>query len=334
MERKLASIRTIKAISSIDGADNIEKVIIDGWQCITKKGEFQPGDLCIYFEIDSFLPIKPEFEFLRKSSYRKQADKEGFRLRTVRLRGTLSQGLALPISILPKGFCIVDDDATETLGVTKWDPPIPAQLSGKVKGNFPIFIHKTDQERIQNIWDSEWEKRVLAESFEVTVKLDGSSCTYYLYGDYFGVCSRNLELIEDENNTFWKIARRNKVEELLRTYGRNIALQGEVIGESIQSNAAKIKEQEFYLFDIWDIGKQAYMMPFGRKSCYDRFFSTLEHVPILDENFWPDGGLERLLNLADGPLSLRPIEGIVLKSNISNLTFKIISNEYLLKEKG
>src|SRR5438876_1094061 len=94
-KRKLASIRKISEVLPIEGADNIELVKVDGWQCVTKKGEFKPGDLCIYFEIDSFLPIRSEFEFLRKSSYKKMGDKEGFRLKTIKLRGHLSQGLVL-----------------------------------------------------------------------------------------------------------------------------------------------------------------------------------------------------------------------------------------------
>src|SRR5260221_575643 len=95
--RKLASIQKVLDIQPIPNADAIEVVTINGWKVVSKKGEFKIGDLCVYFEIDSFLPIKPEFEFLRKSCYRKMADgSEGFRLRTIKLRGQISQGLVLP----------------------------------------------------------------------------------------------------------------------------------------------------------------------------------------------------------------------------------------------
>lgn len=217
--RKLATIRRISAIEPIPGADNIESVTVDGWSCIAKKGEFQVDDLCVYFEIDSFLPIRPEFEFLRKSSYRKMGDKEGFRLRTIRLRGTLSQGLVLPLhdcfnlSRDDESFPEVGNDYTEFLGVTLFEKPIPAQLEGKVKGYFPGFIRKTDQERIQNLWG---KVQYTDETFEVTVKLDGTSCTYFYKDGEFGVCSRNLQILETEGNTLWEIAKRHVIDHAVR----------------------------------------------------------------------------------------------------------------------
>jgi tRNA-binding EMAP/Myf-like protein len=173
MERKLASIRRIKEISPIDGADKIEVVKVDGWQVVVGKDvEYKAGDLVIYCEIDSFLPIREEFEFLRKTSYRKMGGIEGFRLKTIRLRGVISQGLILPLSVLEGGgemrigiskqphgdqlqlgpyddALIIEEgtDVTEILGIVKFELPIPAQLSGKVKGNFPGFLRRTDEER-------------------------------------------------------------------------------------------------------------------------------------------------------------------------------------------
>lgn len=332
MERKLASIRKIKKINAIDDADNIEMVTIDGWNCVSKKGDFNTGELCVYFEIDSFLPIKPEFEFLRKSSYRKMGDQEGFRLKTIKLRGIVSQGLVLPLSILNDDKQYFDgDDVTEVLGVTKFEPPIPAQLVGKVKGNFPSFLHKTDQERIQNIWD---HIKDIPDFFEITTKLDGTSCTYYYLDGKFGVCSRNLELEESEDNTLWKIAREKNIEELLRSFGKNIALQGEVIGEGIQKNPEKLKGQDFYLFDIWLIDSQRYLLPAERLTIWDTFFKEIKHVPRVDFMYCLDtlNTMEEILNLADGPSLNSPIrEGIVFKSLQRNISFKIISNKYLLE---
>lgn len=352
-KRKLASIRKIASVEPIEGADNIELVHVDGWQCITKKGELKPGELCVYFEIDSFLPIRTEFEFLRKSSYKKMGDKEGFRLKTIRLRGKLSQGLALPTNILTyKGFdCFFDilyknnlsegDDVSEFLNVIKYDPPIPAQLAGVCKGNFPSFIRKTDQERVQNIWN---KIKDFKETFEVTVKLDGTSCTYYLKDGVFGVCSRNLELIETEGNTLWNIARKIKAEETLRKYGKNIALQGEMTGEGIQGNPHAIKGQMFSIFDIWDIDNQKYLKPKERHICISHLMEIYRewdrvewytNAPIHYENLSLEkfNFLGDLLIFANGPEGW-PREGLVFKSNDSDLTFKVISNEYLLKDKG
>lgn len=117
MERKLATIRKIQKILPIENANAIELIKIDGWQCVAKKGEFLPDELCVYFEIDSFLPVRPEFEFLRKSSFRTMADgSEGFRIRTVKLRGQVSQGIIFPLSILERcGKIIYENDKTYLL---------------------------------------------------------------------------------------------------------------------------------------------------------------------------------------------------------------------------
>lgn len=334
MTRKLASIRCIKAVAPIEGADNIEKLTIDGWTCVAKKGEFQAGQSCVYFEIDSFLPVRPEFEFLRKTSYRKMAGQEGFRLKTIRLRGVLSQGLALPLSVLNETqVYAIGDDVTDVLGVVKYEPPEPAELQGHVKGPFPSFICKTDQERIQNIWDTLQGNK---ESFEVTVKLDGTSCTYYYHNGEFGVCSRNLEILESETNTLWKIARKYDIKKLLKAYGQNIALQGEIIGEGIQTNLEKLKGQDFYLFDIWHINTRHYALPKERHTLHQQFFNPLKHVPVVESECYLQAfsSLDAILAQADGPSLNHPTrEGIVLRSNESGLTFKVISNNYLLKEK-
>ena len=333
MTRKLASIRKINSIHPIDGADNIEKITIDGWSCVAKKGQFIEGDPCVYFEIDSFLPIRPEFEFLRKSSYKKMDDKEGFRLKTIRLRGVLSQGLAIPIDILKKQSVRLGDDVTDILGVIKFEPPIPAELQGSIKGLFPKFIRKTNQERVQNIWK---DIKYNNDSFEVTIKLDGTSCTYYLNNGEFGVCGRNWELKPSESNTLWKLARHYKIEELLRKYGRNIALQGEVIGEGVNGNNEKIKGQDFYLFDIWDIDNRCYLPPLSRRTIYSNHFNELKHVNGLDDrcSLCEFKNIEEILSYAHGPsMNTKSREGIVFKSNLSHLSFKVISNEYLLKDK-
>jgi RNA ligase (TIGR02306 family) len=345
--RKLASIRIVKEINPIEGADNIEAITVDGWTCISKKGEFNPGDMCVYFEIDSFLPIRPEFEFLRKSSYKKMGEQEGFRLRTIRLRGTLSQGLALPLSIIPGkdegDNKYVNDpvfdghDVTEELGVILFEKPISPQLQGKAT-NWPSFIRKTDQERVQNIWNKIKDSD---ELFEVTLKMDGMSCTYYLHDGHFGVCSRNWEIVDTPGNTLWEIARRYGIKELLEYYhlhgGNSVALQGEVIGEGIQKNPHNIKGQDFYLFDIWNINTQSYLCPTYRKLAYigsdNGNIKRLKRVPELNaakslKDF--NGDINNILEYANGS-DLR--EGVVFKSVTSDLTFKVISNNYLLAEK-
>lgn len=348
--RKLATIQSIKSIRPIEGADSIELATVLGWNVVVKKGEFSEGDLAVYFEIDSFLPCRPEFEFLRKGCYKQLPDgTEGFRLRTVRLRGKLSQGLLIPLSnAFPDGApasLSPGDEVTDLLGVKKYEPPIPASLSGVAKGLFPQFIQKTDQERIQNVFDD--YKNLHGEKlFEITIKLDGSSATYYMKDGVFGVCSRNLELCETDGNTFWNIARRYDIEGVLRKMclgtARNIAIQGEIIGEGIQGNKEKIKGHDFYLFDIFDIDSQSYYDPHDRRILYLYYMegAGIKHVPILSS--WPifaKTSLDEILEMATGK-SLNPDvmrEGLVFKSYRNQegsegiVSFKAISNKFLEK---
>lgn len=170
-DRKLATIRKIAGIDPIPGADAIEKLTVDGWELVSQKGNFKPLDYCVYFEIDSFLPVRPEFEFLRDRCYKNSPHMgEGFKLKTIKLRGQISQGLALPVSELFPGAEVVDalpdnvvadaktlvlgQDVTEVLNVKKWEPPPKGVGSSfgpsSTKGNWPEFLRKTDQERIQN----------------------------------------------------------------------------------------------------------------------------------------------------------------------------------------
>jgi RNA ligase (TIGR02306 family) len=110
-ERKLATIRTISEIRPIEGADNIELATVNGWKVVVgKEVGHKVGNPVVYCEVDSFLPIRPEFEFLRKSSYRKMGDVEGFNLKTIKLRGQLSQGLILPMDVfVDYGYRVSDD---------------------------------------------------------------------------------------------------------------------------------------------------------------------------------------------------------------------------------
>lgn len=336
MPRKLASIRTISEVRPIPNADAIELVIVDGWQCVAKKGEFQPGSACVYFEIDSVLPVRPEYEFLRKGCYRKAEwlpGGEGFRIKTIKLRGQISQGLALPVGSLGSLDALAAgelEDLTEVLGVSLWDPPVNANLRGQVRGNFPSFIPKTDQERAQNCL------RKLAKThgdhtFEATMKLDGSSCTIFAKDGVVRACSRNLELdMDQDGNAFVDMAR--KVGPAILSTGRNLAFQGELMGPGIQGNREGFTEHHWFVFDVWDIDAQCYLIAGERWALIERI--GLTHVPVLDNGMLAAAApLSHLLSLADEQPSLRhPVaEGIVFKSlSDPSVSFKVISNRFLL----
>ncbi len=345
MERKLASIRRIANLSPIEGADKIELATVDGWKVVVAKDVgHKVGNLVVYCEIDSFLPIKDEFEFLRKSSYKKMVDgTEGFRLKTIKLRGQVSQGLILPINVLPitqfaSGHNLPEGmDVTEMLGIVKYEPPIPAELAGKVKGMFPSFLHKTDEERVQNLTSEYEEWKIQSKhQFYVTEKLDGSSATFYVNDGVFGVCSRNLELLETEGNTFWKVARELDLENKMKSVGRNICFQGELIGEGIQGNPYKIKGQTVKFYTGFDIDKQI-RIPFVNFVVMLQEMD-LGYVPVLNQGFGfqlPET-IGDMLNYAEGKSALNSDterEGVVVRSMDGTISFKAISNKFLINEK-
>lgn len=392
MERKLASIRRVTKIRPIEGADFIEAVEVGGWTVVVKKDTFKVGDLCVYFEIDAFLPAEnPAFAFL-EDQFHLWNNKRGMRLKTKRLKKTWSQGLALPISDFAELKCdphtgpyiiAEGDDVTQILKIEKWESPEDlAAASGdanRTTRSFPSFIRKTDQERVQNRVNEVAER---TETFERTIKLDGSSMTVYIlwkdnkhFEDFVakrnksknknlsfwgklrakieeffgkgpeyivGVCSRNQEVDINGSTTFATYVRDNKVEEKLVNLTKDThdsyAFQGELLAPSIQGNFEKVNKPEWYVYDVYSIDDEVYLLPLMAR--LDTAAAGLKYVPVLEESATiPEGdgreAVDKILAAAEGP-GMNPgvkREGEVWKSNeVSDFSFKAISNSYLLKK--
>lgn len=334
--RKLASVRKIKEVLPHPNADRLEIAVVDSWRVIVAKGEYQPGDLAIYCEIDSLLPPRPEYDFLERCRKRLPDGTEKYRIRTIRLRGELSQGVLLPLTLLAGSEHYEEgEDVTECLGVTKYEKPVPAQLSGRVVRYFPSFIQKTDEERIQNL-DLEF---INQHEYYLTEKLDGTSCTVFQFNGETGVCSRNVQLEEDDTNTYWRVAKEQDLIGLVRyyevQYGRNLALQGEIVGPGIQGNHYGLDKAQFFLFNIFDIDKQAYW----EKLDVEEFavINRLQHVPVLSRSFTfdKDETIDDVLAAAEYTSRLNTQtqrEGLVFTSDEPRVSFKAISNKFLLSE--
>lgn len=333
--RKLATIRRIDAIRPIEGADAIELALFGGWQVVVGKAQgLRPGMLVVYCEIDSLFPEEARFEFLRQGK---------FRLRTKKFRGALSQGLVFRVEeLLPPGDYPEGTEVSGLLGVTLYEPPIPASIAGEAAGAYPSSVPKTDEERVQNLDLGPLQ----GLSFLVTEKLDGTSCSFILDERGFHVCGRNWEYRESPEQTFWKIARRHSVEEQLRAHrdrsGEYLALQGEVVGHGIQKNVYALKGQGFFLFNVFNSTRQRFLAAAPYRALAEEL--GLEAVPVVAEGFTLSGrDHAALLAYAEGPSLLNPKaerEGVVFRSmeetagNQGKLSFKAISNRYLLKHGG
>ena len=317
--RQLATIQKISKLEPIQGADKIVKATVLGWELVVKKDEFKEGDLCVYIEIDSQLPSNnPNFSFMADRKYR---------VKTIKLRGQISQGLALPLTILPKSNKYKEfDDVTELLGITKYDPQAVQEsklsqqsnkkklsyldkklgqykwyrklfMKSKNKYNFPTFIKKTDETRLQNMpWILEREKDT---SFIVTEKIDGQSGTYFLKKNdnrniidkilnknkyIFGVCSRNLWLYNETNSSYWTIAKQLNMKGVLENLIGDkdyVVIQGEITGEGIQGNKYKVKGYDFHAFNL--IYSDGQIDSINAKEILSKY--GIKFVPILEKDF-------------------------------------------------
>lgn len=353
MTRKLATVRTISALDPIVGADRIELATVDGWKVIVQKELYKVGMQVIYLEIDSWVPSTVAPFLTREGRPAKSYNGIlGERLKTMKMKGVLSQGLILPLStdsVLEDGT-----DLTDTLGIQLFERE---QGSGNGNGlgysknsNWPHFLQKTDQERIQNCFN-DIKGRVSVEvdtfdTWEVTEKLDGSSMTVYFAADgsgHLGVCSRNFELVrpgvdEEVKSTFWKTAFAYNIpaalEEFCRKNSAQLALQGELIGPGIQGNKYNLTEHQFVVFDIYNITTRKYLSAPAREIVVKAL--GLPHVPKLGTLHTMDfDSVAKFLEYADGSSKLNAEtvrEGVVFKNIFDpQFSFKAISNKFLLK---
>jgi RNA ligase (TIGR02306 family) len=338
-ERKLATVRTVSEVLPIEGADFLCIYKIDGWQVIDQIGKYKTGDKVIYCEVDSWIPHELAPFLSKGKEPRKYKGIEGEKLRSIRLRGVISQGLLIPCSYSTVSNGYIGDvsasddgaDVTSLLGVQLWERELSPQLAGLAKGNFPSFIRKTDQQRVQNI--GKLYEKFQEHSMEVTEKLEGQSLTVFFHQENFGVCSRNLELKEQEDNTLWKAANRYNMRENMTTLGLNIAIQGELVGAGIQGNIYGISDFDFYVYDVFDIDRQQYYNAEDRYSLVETL--GLKHVPVLGYNWHSANTTEQLLAMSDGKSLLNPKqarEGVVLKAVDGSFSFKVISNLYSLNQ--
>ena len=335
---KVATIEEIAEVCPHPNADALELAKIKGWQVCIKKGEFKKGDLCIYICVDSVLEEKPCYEFLRNKN---------FRIKTVKLRGQISQGIAFPMSLFktlghdtvvfgePN---IIGSNVSDYVYAKHYEKPLPAQLSGQVVGLMPSYLRKTDEDNIKN--NPEIIQELTGKPYYITVKVDGSSGTYfYKDGVGFGVCSRNYQLKEDDKNSFWVIAKKYDLENKLKNSGRNLAIQGEVYGPGIQGNLLGVKDIQFRAFNLFDIDNYKYLdWKELQEFCFynsipivdtidigPSFNKTLPELQEFANNLKYDNG-----NLAEG-IVIRPTEESYSETLKGRLSGKIISELFELK---
>ncbi len=343
--RKIVTIREIDSITPIPDADAIETAHIGGWAVVVGKNSFKAGDKAVYLEIDSLLPDnQPAFEDFQKHGNRKMELEDGtivsgYVIKTIKLRGQVSQGLIMPISTFPE----INENSTpeevsdvfaNKYGVIKYEAPIPASLAGQVRGQFPTqYIQKTDSERVQNLSDEFLQSpEVTKLTWVATEKIDGTSATFIKIDGELRVCSRNLELVykpEDNDNAYNRIANELR---LADTMPEGSIIQGEIYGEGIQKNPLKVHGVKLRVFNTKNIPTD---------SSVNKVIDELR-VPELTNISFPKT-VDEAIKQADGMMSqvnsTQKAEGIVWwnKQNVEfaetggRANFKSISAAYLIK---
>lgn len=342
--RKLASIQRVWDVLPIEGADRIELIKVEGWQCVANKGQFNKGDLCVYFEIDSFLPVVPAFEFLRPSSYKKtDIMGEGFKLKSMRFKGQISQGLALPVN----SFATLDDlpvgtDVTNLLGVKKWEVEERATTGGTVIGELPYDVPHTDETRVQS--NPELIQAFAGLPYYISTKMDGSSHSVSVDESGFHVCGHNFEYKDDGTSSFYEFVKKHDIESHVVKFAKDnnlktFTIQGEFCAPGIQRNRLRLKQPEWYVFTIRVNGNRV-----GLETMTTMCLAlNLKTVPIeeIGEDLpskYPT--VEALLERADGDypnggkkegIVIRTVDPIYNETICGPLSMKIVSNKYLLK---
>lgn len=366
MPRKLASIVEIATCKPIPDTDrlSVATMVGKGWNVVTGRDEFKPGDQAVYFEIDSYLPFDdPRYEFLNDRCLRKfvsksgQILKQGLKIKTCKLRGVVSQGLLMPISAFPElDIRLPGEDVTQILKVEHYDEIAEAlrpatggnPVAADALGKFPTdFIPKTDEERIQNLAD--YFQTMKGRVFEVTEKNDGSSVTMFFSKtvdpeDPYGVCTRNLRLKRETEKgiipvpwqIFLKYDMETKLERVCAELGCELAFQGELVGPGINGNRDLYTDFEWHVFRIWDISNQKFINPNRAEEICETF--EIPYVPVISSSmqvFDTFSTIDELLKFAEGKTAKgHEREGLVFKSvdEGSYVSFKAVSNKYLLKQ--
>ena len=313
---KLAIVTKVLELSPIEGADKIERATILGWHVVVKKDIHKVDDFVVMIFPDSLVPKK-----YLDDTY--QGD-EKVRLKTVKMKGQYSAGLALPLSVVmekhPSRTFYDGDEVSVLLDIEKWVAPVGSSVSGDAKGNFPTsIISKTDEYNFRSepraLAEVREEDRFKNQDFVATLKCDGSSGTFIYKNGEFKVCSRNLELKETEGNAFWQVAKKYKLEEALSFGGAEMAIQGEVCGPGIQANPMKLKELTFFAFLLRDVKNHQWKdWDFTRMFCELHKIPTVEVLHRFNSYSFPSNEeLQKMANDAKYDFGRTNAEGIVVR---------------------
>lgn len=298
-------------------ADTLSIADIEGsaWQVVVKTEDFEPEGTAIYIPVDSVVPETPDFEFLRD---------RGFRVKAIKLRGEYSYGLLLP----NKENLPVDSDVTDRLGIKKYEPPTPIEMTGEVMPGLDWVVKYTDIERYENFQDI----LLKGEEVVVTEKIHGSNLRVSKKQETLFVGGHKWMFKESDTNLYWNAIKKNGLDLLLlKGLPDEVVLFGEVYGRKVQNLQYGLTTQKVVFFDAFVDG---------------RYLDWVELVGLIEslELSMPplvyrgDYNLDRIKMLACGPTLLggnHMREGVVIRpireridSKLGRVILKFLNPEY------
>jgi RNA ligase (TIGR02306 family) len=262
-------------------------------------------------------------------------EKYKYRVKMCKFLGTPSEVLItkpFDINVHSTSNLQVGTEISDFIGVVKYQKTIDVSLNGDTKGAFPPFIPRTDEPNFQAVPDL--FTTIYGKPYYVTLKYDGTSSTYYHKDGEVGVCSRTWEKkMEDVSNIYSFVNAKYKVTDKLKATGKNLAVQGEIIGPKVQKNPLGVKEPTLKVFDVWDIDNQRY---FSQEQLLEFCKSNdLEAVDVISIGIWEDSAPDfddvRKIGEVRYPNGVWA-EGVVVRvpteEGIGRVSFKIINLNY------
>lgn len=348
----LAKVTRIQSISPIEGKDRIEVAKVENYDTVVAKGEFKPGDRCVYIFYDSILPERPEFEFLRKRCWSEKL--KGFRIRPMQLAGIVSEGLVMPMSILPEGEYRDGQVVTDLLEIRLYEPPEPpvsytghraparekirrvllksrltrwiAKRIPRIPTDYPLQIKKSDEDNIEALWD---DLKGSDELWYLTEKVEGQSATYIFRKGKLECYSHNMRVWDGSWVQFAEErGLKGHMKHFCRATGRKGAvIQGELCGPGIQKNIYKLDKLKLFVFGMMELDGTRMD---AHDMCAYAAFVGLDTVPFIDEHRPLSSSLEMILAGAEGRSLIADVEreGIVWRSESSGKHFKAKSRTY------
>lgn len=326
------SVEKIGKIWEHTNADSLEMASLEGkdFDFVVAKGNLRVGDKVVYFPVDALLP---EWVSIVLGVQGKLAGSAHNRIKTVKLRGNISQGVVAPVTefLTPSVAenVPVGTDLATMLGIVKYEPPVVSSHAGNLIG-FPDFMHVYDIESAQNYTNI--VDKIRTGKAYISEKLEGSNWAASIEADgTIRVYSRNYEIqpIEGHTHDWWKALYSNGLDQVLRniksfydlsgTPVQHIVLRGEIVGSNVQGDYYGLKKQDVYMFDL--VVNQKYLS-------VEEFFSMARQtgfktVPILAKDVtldsWLDG--KGIKEASDGQSMLNPNklrEGIVIKPMVES----------------